>query len=645
MRLLVDDDEAASPRPSLTFVGGVASSAASEVAAVGPVAALTSSSENETRTWGEGEALVTHMLGWCSEVCVEGLPLEVAVSLTARLGKLAKALGGLQTVLVGRIDELTAPPQPVVEPGMPEPKKQKPLALPGDHRDLPGLLEASAGQPKRTVLDEIRNAQAVRDTYPRFGRVIREGGLSTAYVKVLNRHIPPEMRPRAAAEEETLLALALANNPDQFAKAVRKWVYQHSPTEAEREAKRAALKQHLKIFPSDGGYRLSGWFTALNGLQLDKALRKMIGVPAQTDTRDHGQRCADALLDVLYSGPEAGGGVGPEGGGVVGDVGGVVGDVGGVVGDVGGSDGVSGSGAFGSGNFRVGGAAGSSGGGAIGSRTAGSPGGVVTAGGAGGNGSFGGPSGVIATGDAPNSIGRRLPRTQILVHVPLATLSGIEGAIESGCIGAFEKVGAFEKDGGLRSLGRGSSPPAEPGKCATSGEGLGQQGQCLGNKQHLTAEVGRVLGEIRAGLATGAMDGFEPATLEDGTAMAPSELATLLCDSSLSRIVLTAHGEPLDASRAQRTFSATQAKAVLARDRTCRYPNCNRGSEVSEIHHAQEWERGGATIVDNAVLLCWHHHSTVHANHVTITHHAGGFVFSRPDGSVIGVRKHESGRR
>ena len=599
MRLLVDDDEAASPRPSLTFVGGVASSVSA------------ASSGNDTRTWGEGEALVTDMLAWCSGIQVEGLPLEVAVSLTARLGKLAKALGGLQTVLVGRIDELTAPPQPVVEPGMPEPKKQKPLALPGDHRDLPGLLEASGGQPKRTVLDEIKSAQAVRDAYPKFGRVIREGRLSTVYVKVLNRHIPPEMRPRAAADEETLLSLALANNPDQFAKAVRKWVYRHSPNEAEREAKRAALKQHLKIFPSDGGYRLSGWFTALNGLQLDKALRKMIGVPAQTDTRDHGQRCADTLLDVLYSGPEAGGGVCPEdnrnisGGVVSGDVvsGGVGGDV--VSGDVG--EVVSGDGAIGNSGSAVGG------------------------------GAVGTPGGIVAAGGTPNSIGRRLPRTQILVHVPFATLSGIEGAIENGCINAFEK------DEGARSLRRGSSPPSAAGKCATSGEGLGQQGQCLGSRQHLTSELGRVLGEIRAGLATGVMYGFEPATLEDGTALAPSELATLLCDSSLSRIVLTAHGEPLDASRAQRTFSATQAKAVLARDRTCRYPNCNRGSEVSEIHHAQEWEKGGATVMDNAVLLCWHHHGTVHANAVTITHHAGGFVFSRQDGSVIGVRKHESG--
>ena len=581
MGLLYDDGELTPPPPPLASVRGAPSST-SNTDEEHPVARGMLAPANTT--WSVGEKAVADTLAWCASVRVREVSLEMAVLLTERLGKLSKVLGGLQMALVGRIDELTAPPTPVIEPGMPEPKKQKPLPLPGDHRDLPGLLESSGSQSKRTALDEIKNAQAVRDWYPRFGQFIREGRLSTAYVKVLNRYIPPEMRPRSSAEEETLLGLALTSNPEQFAKAVRKWVYQHSPTEAEREAKQAALKQHLKIFPSDGGYRLSGWFTALNGLQLDKALRKMIGVPAQTDTRDHGQRCADALLDVLYSGPEAVGGVCLEDdrniGGGVGSFGDVVSGAVGAVGAVG---------------------------------------------------------GIVAAGGTPNSIGRRLPRTQILVHVPFATLSGIEGAVENGCISAFEK------DEGVRSLRRGSSPPSAVGKCTTSGEGLGQQGQCLGSRQHLTAELGRVLGEIRAGLATGVMYGLEPATLEDGTALAPSELATLLCDSSLSRIVLTAHGEPLDASRAQQTFSATQTKAVLARDRTCRYPNCNRGSEVSEIHHAQEWEKGGTTVVDNAVLLCWHHHSTVHANAVTITHHAGGFVFSRQDGSVIGVRKHESG--
>ncbi len=430
------------------------------------------------------------------------------------------------------------------------------------------------------------------------------------------------MKPRSSAEEETLLGLALTNNPEQFAKAVKKWVFQLSPTEAEREAKQAALKQHLKVFPADGGYKISGWFTALNGLQLDRALRKIIGVPSQSDTRDHSQRCADAFMDVLYIGREAGEGehrdvvnLSPQ--------------------QLAQSDTEH---RYIAGEHDVGRAN------AHGVANTGIP-----------QSAHGREK---ETGGTPNAIGRRLPRTQILVHVPLATLVQTEKAMRTGCSAGFTDDGG-EKAGSVGARGRGSPPPpttrndSHPrregeewtgeGTCHVSEVGLGRHGECLDSRRELSAQLGETLGEIKAGLAVGLLGGFEPATLEDGTALAPSELATLLCDSSLSRIVFSAHSEPLDASRAQRTFSTTQTKAVLARDRTCRYPNCNRGSEVSEIHHAQEWEKGGTTVVDNAVLLCWHHHQTVHSNAVTITHHAGGFIFSRPDGSLIGVRRHEGG--
>ena len=178
-------------------------------------------------------------------------------------------------------------------------------------------------------------------------------------------------------------------------------------------------------------------------------------------------------------------------------------------------------------------------------------------------------------------------------------------------------------------------------KCFTSGAGLGRQGKCLDGREEITAQLGRALTRIRAGIDASMLEGFTPATLEDGTALTPSQLAAMLCDSRISRVVLTAHGEPLDASRAQRLFSATQAKAILARDHTCRYPGCDRGIEVGEIHHAQEWEEGGTTTVDNAVLLCWRHHQAVHQNSITIHHHAGGFIFTKPDGALLGVRRHD----
>lgn len=163
-----------------------------------------------------------------------------------------------------------------------------------------------------------------------------------------------------------------------------------------------------------------------------------------------------------------------------------------------------------------------------------------------------------------------------------------------------------------------------------------------GEAHAVTKELGTVLSTIRAGTDPNMLDGFPAATLEDGTPLVPSKLSQLLCDSSLVRIVMSARGEPIDASHAQRLFSTTQTRAIHARDRSCRFPGCDRGVSMSQIHHAQQWEKGGKTIMDNAVLLCWHHHEVIHRDEITIAHHAGGFAFYRPSGSLIGVRAHES---
>lgn len=64
---------------------------------------------------------------------------------------------------------------------------------------------------------------------------------------------------------------------------------------------------------------------------------------------------------------------------------------------------------------------------------------------------------------------------------------------------------------------------------------------------------------------------------------------------------------------------------------------------MCEIHHAHTWHDGGATTTDNGLMLCFHHHQYIHSEHIIITHHAGGFVFTRPNGTVVGIRRHESG--
>lgn len=50
-------------------------------------------------------------------------------------------------------------------------------------------------------------------------------------------------------------------------------------------------------------------------------------------------------------------------------------------------------------------------------------------------------------------------------------------------------------------------------------------------------------------------------------------------------------------------------------------------ASMCEVHHVEPWSRGGETSVDNGVLLCSHHHQTVHAGELKIMRVDGEFRF------------------
>ncbi len=113
-----------------------------------------------------------------------------------------------------------------------------------------------------------------------------------------------------------------------------------------------------------------------------------------------------------------------------------------------------------------------------------------------------------------------------------------------------------------------------------------------------------------------------PATLEDGTPVALSQLARALCDCEISRVVLTSGSVPVDLGRTQRLYPATHRRAVIVRDRHCAWNGCEVPAAFCEVHHIRWWGRDrGATSLDNAVLLCDHHHQTVHSLDLTVERH------------------------
>lgn len=66
---------------------------------------------------------------------------------------------------------------------------------------------------------------------------------------------------------------------------------------------------------------------------------------------------------------------------------------------------------------------------------------------------------------------------------------------------------------------------------------------------------------------------------------------------------------------------------LIARDRTCRFPGCRRSAILSDLDHAQSWDSGGSTNIENLGALCRRHHKLK-------THH-GWSVESFADGSCI----------
>jgi hypothetical protein len=53
-------------------------------------------------------------------------------------------------------------------------------------------------------------------------------------------------------------------------------------------------------------------------------------------------------------------------------------------------------------------------------------------------------------------------------------------------------------------------------------------------------------------------------------------------------------------------------RALVIRDRGCRFPGCDLPADWTDGHHLTHWADGGETRLDNLVLLCRRHHRHVH---------------------------------
>jgi hypothetical protein len=119
-----------------------------------------------------------------------------------------------------------------------------------------------------------------------------------------------------------------------------------------------------------------------------------------------------------------------------------------------------------------------------------------------------------------------------------------------------------------------------------------------GQKPHLmvTVEMATLLRE----------PGSRAAELEWSQPIPAETARRIACDCSLTPVVDgEAHGTG-------RVVPGWMRRALVVRDRHCRFPGCDIPAAWTDAHHVRHWAEGGPTKLWNLILLCRRHHRIVH---------------------------------
>ncbi len=107
------------------------------------------------------------------------------------------------------------------------------------------------------------------------------------------------------------------------------------------------------------------------------------------------------------------------------------------------------------------------------------------------------------------------------------------------------------------------------------------------------------------------------AALHLGPLLTEAERRYLTCDATCE-VWFERDGQPIGAGRATRLISRRLRRALEHRHPTCAVPGCG-ATRGLHAHHIRHWEDGGATELDNLVLVCPYHHRLHHRGVITIT--------------------------
>ena len=108
-------------------------------------------------------------------------------------------------------------------------------------------------------------------------------------------------------------------------------------------------------------------------------------------------------------------------------------------------------------------------------------------------------------------------------------------------------------------------------------------------------------------------------TTVSGTVLPKWVRDAMSCDATFTAVFLSGKGVPFDVGTPINGIPVRNRRAVLVRDRHCRYRGCSHPPRWCDIHHLKHREDGGDHRISNLVLLCRFHHRLVHRHGLKLT--------------------------
>ncbi|GEP28073.1 HNH endonuclease [Cryobacterium levicorallinum] len=119
-----------------------------------------------------------------------------------------------------------------------------------------------------------------------------------------------------------------------------------------------------------------------------------------------------------------------------------------------------------------------------------------------------------------------------------------------------------------------------------------------------TVLVHITINDLLAGRGAGWIDGIDgPLTVK--------QVDELLCAGGYQPVLFGHQGQVLHLGDSNRFFTASQRRALAARDGGCVIPGCTVPPQLTQAHHVVPWRKGGLTNIDNAVLICNAGHASI----------------------------------